>query len=145
MFLDIANTDTIASTSDFRTFIESATPIRYAFWLSAIFVVIVSMLKYFVCAEAGKKDWIKLSLELPIDICALLLTLILSFFISKENLIFGTILFGISFLFIIIICVIRNKATSYYDRNRPKPTFGLLILECIIAFFWLVIVYNEML
>lgn len=145
IILDVLNTDSIAVTSRFRVFFEEISPMRYAFWLSCLFVIIVSGLKYFVCTNAGKKDIVKLSLEIPIDVCALLLTLILSFFISKENLQFGFILFAISLVCIIIICVIRNKATSLYDKDKSKPTFALLTLEIIIATFWLFIAYKEML
>lgn len=142
--LDVINTDSIATTSYFRGLFEELSPMRYAFWLSVLFVVIISALKYSVCTSAGTKDLVKFSLELPIDVCALLLTLILSFFISQENLSFGFILFGISFIFIIIICIIRNKANSCYDSDRSAPTYWLLTLEFLIAFLWLCVVYNEM-
>lgn len=144
MFLDIAPNGSTAIQSCFRQFFENASSMEYAFLLSTIFVIIVSILKYTICSKPGKKDALDFSFELPVDVCALLLALILSIFIPEESAIFGAILFGISLFCLVIVCLIRNKATDLYSKNKTGWGVFWLSFEFLIAITWLLIVYHEM-
>lgn len=142
--LDFNPTDSISSHSALRSFFETASPMENAFWLSVVFVVCVSLLKYYCSKNAGGDDIVRAILEVPIDICALMLTLILSIYIPVEGTTFGAILLGGTIICVIITCVLRNKALNNYDKDGKNLPFVLLVTELLIALFWTTIIYTEM-
>lgn len=49
-----------------------------AFWLSFSMLLLISILKYFVNNKSNYKDWVEMILELPIDVCTIFITMLIS-------------------------------------------------------------------
>ena len=53
----------------------------YSFVISLVLLFIISLLKYFIINKSQKKEWMFMLLELPIDVCVILITIIVTGFI----------------------------------------------------------------
>ncbi|WP_347296873.1 hypothetical protein, partial [uncultured Bacteroides sp.] len=93
----------------------------YAFWLSVALLVFMSLLKYLVSKESERKDWGLLALELPIDLCLVVITVIITGFMKEPNFALGIVLVVISLVVSIICYHFRQCSIRHsYDEKGLK-------------------------
>ena len=124
--------------------LRNAETLAYAFWLSVSLLVLVSLLKYFISKESDKKDWGHLILELPIDICLVVITIVITGFMKGENISLGIILVVVTLVISIICCIFRRCSISCSYKSDSKIcqwVYGFL--DIVFSVFWVYIVYSN--
>lgn len=108
-----------------------------AFLLSAMLLLIISILKYALNHKCEKKDWGNLVLEYPIDVCSIIVTIIFSSFIVKDNHTAIYILVAISCLVSVICCLLRRSSinSSYSDKLGCCIVYAFL--DILLASMWI--------
>lgn len=112
--------------------------LSYSFWLSVVLLFLISLFKCLFSKETGKRDWFNFLLELPIDICTIVTTVIITGFITEETLPHG--------MMIVVITLIVCAFCSYYRRLALKNSqvnlfnikvFLFTFLDILFASFWI--------
>lgn len=67
--------------SNFLNSLDVINSIGFAFWFSTILLIVVSFIKYFINHESGTKDWVEFVMEVPIDTCSIIITVIASMYL----------------------------------------------------------------
>ena len=93
--------------------------IEFAFWISIILLILVSFWKYFISKEAEKQDWWQLAVEMPIDLCLVVLTLIVTLYI-RTNLGGGILFLALTCIVITICCMLRRHALKTFTPTNKK-------------------------
>lgn len=118
-------------------------PIAHAFWISFIILILVYLFKYFSVNDCGKRDFIEISLEVPIDVLTLILTIIITVFCSSGRMHFAHYLFLVTLIVSAICAILRRYGLKYYSlQGKGLPTFCFLLFEWIIGVGWIIYVYN---
>ena len=114
--------DTIMNSSSeidkvtFYSKVEDLSSVEFALLASFISLVIASIFKYFISNYATSKEWWLFFIELPIDSCLVILTLISTVYI-KYHIGWGVI-YLLSTIGVISICSItRRKAMKFNNRT----------------------------
>ena len=115
----------------------------YAFWLSVALLVFMSLVKYLVSKESERKDWGLVALALPIDLCLVVITVIITGFMKEPNFALGIVLVVISLVVSIICCHFRQCSIrhSYDEKGLKVYLFG--ILDVILAIAWICFIYLQ--
>lgn len=124
--------------------LRNSESLGYAFWLSFFLLVLVSLLKYFISKESKKNDWGHLILELPIDICLVVITIVITGFMKGENVSLGIIIVVVT-LVISILCCIFRRCSIRYSYNKDGCIYQWLfgLLDVLVSIFWVYIVYSN--
>lgn len=121
----------------------------YSFAISLVLLIIISALKNWILNESKKKEFMFMLLELPIDVCVILITIIVTGFIrgggesiNKEQVSNGIILVFVSLLVSIGCCFLRrlSMSLSYSEKMGRYILSGVCaILNFIVAGTWIFI------
>lgn len=120
------------------TYLKVENSLSYSFWLSVALLVLISLFKYLFSKKTGKRDWFNFLLELPIDICTIVTTVIITGFITEETLPHG--------MMIVVITLIVCAFCSYYRRlalenseinSLNGKVFLFAFLDILFASLWI--------
>lgn len=129
----------------FSNFIESLRnpdSLSYAFWLSVSLLLLISLLKYFMAKNSERKDWGNFILELPIDVCLVVITIIITGYMRETNLAIGVLLVVLSLIVSVICCIFRRNSIKHsYVEGRKICMFVYAFLDIVIASAWISLVY----
>lgn len=122
----------------------------FAFVVSFALLVIVSLLKYWILNESKAKEWMFFFLELPIDVCVILTTIIITGFmrgtggaIDEKKAAIGVVLVFCSLIISLICCFIRRAAMKLsYAEKAKHYTMSVVcsILNFIVAGIWVYVI-----
>lgn len=116
----------------------------YAFWLSVFLLLIISSLKYFIAKESEKRDWGNFVLELPIDVCLVVITIIITGYMQGTNLAIGMLLVLFSLLVSIACCIFRRISIKHsYDEGVKGKMVIFGILDIFLALGWVFFIYAK--
>ena len=116
----------------------------YAFWLSVFLLLIISLLKYFIANESEKRDWGNFVLELPIDVCLVVITIIITGYMQGTNLAIGMLLVLFSLLVSIACCIFRRISIKHsYDEGVKGKMVIFGILDIFLALGWVFFIYAK--
>lgn len=125
------------SINNFIESLKNPDSLKYAFWLSILSLVVFSLFKYFSYKEGCKEDWGHLILELPIDICLVIVTILMTGYMKGENFSIGVIMVLSSLVVSFIGCIFRRKSIRHsYDEGKKCKMFIFAIIEIIIVVSW---------
>lgn len=103
---------------------------EFAFTVSILLICFVSILKYYFANGSFLKELGHLILELPIDICAVLITLIVSVYLAV-NLGLGIALLIGMIIFVMISCGLRRWSIKYNGESDKKSFIKSFVLGTI--------------
>ncbi len=115
----------------------------YAFWLSVALLALMSLLKYLVSKKSEQKDWGMLMLELPIDLCLVVITVIITGFMKEPNFALGIVLVVITLVISIICCHFRQCSIRHSYDEKGVMTYVFGILDVILAVIWICFIYLQ--
>lgn len=115
----------------------------YAFWLSVGLLALMSLLKYLVSKQTVRKDWGLLILELPIDLCLVVITVIITGFMKEPNFALGIVLVVISLVISIICCHFRQCSIKHSFDEKGIRTYVFGVLDIILAIVWICFIYSQ--
>lgn len=134
---------------DFLENIGGFESLIYSFVISLVLLIIISSLKYWILNESKKKELMFMLLELPIDVCVILITIIVTGFIrgggqsiDQEKVSTGIILVFVSLLISIGCCFLRrlSMGLSYSEKMWRYILSGVCaVLNFIVAGTWIYI------
>lgn len=124
----------------------------FAFAISLTLLVIVSLLKYWILNESKAKEWMFFFLEIPIDVCVILTTIIITGFmrgtggaIDEKRAATGVVLVFCSLIISMICCFIRRAAMKLSYAEKAKHYFlsaVCSILNFIVAGLWVYVILD---
>lgn len=146
ILLFIFRTDFYSYYCDFRDYaknqldqLDNINTIGFAFWFSTALLIVISLIKYFIFNTGTfKKDLGEFIMELPIDICTVVITILASLYLSMHT---GK---GITLIIltvgVITICAIFRRFSirkgGLEDFSFLSAIFG--ILDVALAMFWII-------
>ena len=92
-----------------------------AFWLSFSMLLLISILKYFVNNKSNYKGWVEMILELPIDVCTIFITMLISLTFNNNPQNTFVAIFGV--LIAVVLCCYFRKKSQFSRRNFPFSSF----------------------
>lgn len=123
--------------------LDDINTIGFAFWFSTSLLIVISLIKYFMINIGSlKKDFGEFIMELPIDICTVVITILASIYLSQHT---GK---GITLIIItvgvITICSIFRRLSI---KRGGLEKFSILsavfgIVDIALAMFWISQVLN---
>ncbi|MDE7166924.1 MAG: hypothetical protein K2O17_07845 [Bacteroidaceae bacterium] len=116
--------------------------LSYAFWLSVSLLLLISLLKYFMAKNSERRDWGNFILELPIDVCLVVITIIITGYMQGTNLAIGVLLVVLSLIMSVVCCIFRRKSINHsYDEGKKILMLVYGFLDIFIACAWISFVY----
>ena len=107
-----------------------------AFWLSFSMLLLISILKYFVNNKSNYKDWVEMILELPIDVCTIFITMLISLTFNNNPQNTFVAIFGV-LIAVVLCCYFRKKsqlnsicANYYLMTLYALGDIGVCLLCC---------------
>ena len=123
--------------------LDDINTIGFAFWFSITLLIVISIIKHFMInTETLKKDFGEFIMELPIDICNIVITILASLYLSQHT---GK---GITLIFLTVgtvtICAVFRRLSI---KKGGFESFSILsafygMLDIFIAMLWIKIVLN---
>ena len=138
--------DTIQSNCNLINFLENYlnidNPLSYSFWLSVVLLILVTLFKYLFSKKTQNIDWENLLLELPIDLCTIATTVVITGFISEDTLPHGIMIAFITLIVCAVSCYFRRLAIDYsYNESCSGKKYLFTFLDFILAGLWVSWVY----
>jgi hypothetical protein len=96
---------------------------QFAFWTSVGLLIIVSILKYFLSKECNRAEWGYLLIEMPIDLCLVILTILVTTYLAQN--LGGGILLIIMTIIVIVLCCITRRLSLNYAKATDKFSYSL--------------------
>lgn len=118
--------------------LDDINTIGFAFWFSITLLIVISIIKHFMInTESLKKDFGEFVMELPIDICNIVITILASLYLSQHT---GK---GITLIFltvgIVTICAVFRRLSikkgGFEHFSLVSAIFGLA--DIVVAMFWI--------
>lgn len=126
--------------------------LTFAFVVSLTLSVIIALLKYWILNESKGKEWMFMFLELPIDVCVILITIIVTGFmrgangaIDEKKAAIGVVLVFFSLIVSIICCFLRRASMKLSYSEQGKHFFYSVIcgvLNFIVAGLWIYVIFD---
>lgn len=126
--------------------------LTFAFVVSLMLSVIIALLKYWILNESKSKEWMFMFLELPIDVCVILITIIVTGFmrgsngaIDEKKAATGVVLVFFSLIISIICCFLRRASMKLsYSEKRKYFCYSLICgaLNFMVAGLWIYIIFD---
>lgn len=110
-----------------------------SFSISFIVLLAAAIVKYTIAKNSNIVDWGEMALELPIDICAIIATIIASTHIPVEA---NLTLYSLSAFLPILLCGYFRRRTLQYYINRSYWAILFVCLDYGTAFVWIKIIVN---
>ena len=101
--------------------VQDHTTTEFAFWISIGLLILASILKYVVSHKDTSKDWGHLIIEIPVDLCLVVLTILVTIYL-KDNLGGGIGFIVITLLAIVVCCITRRKSMDYSEYSDKFGT-----------------------
>lgn len=118
--------------------LDDINTIGFAFWFSITLLIVISIIKHFMInTESLKKDFGEFVMELPIDICNIVITILASLYLSQHT---GK---GITLIFltvgIVTICAVFRRLSikkgGFEHFSLVSAIFG--VADIVVAMFWI--------
>lgn len=118
--------------------LDDINTIGFAFWFSITLLIVISIIKHFMInTESLKKDFGEFVMELPIDICNIVITILASLYLSQHT---GK---GITLIIltvgIVTICAVFRRLSikkgGFEHFSLVSAIFGLA--DIVVAMFWI--------
>ena len=120
--------------------------LSYSFWLSVVLLILITLFKYFFSKETLKDDWGNILLELPIDLCTIATTVVITGFITEETLPHGIIISFITLIVCAICCYFRRLAINHsYSESIDYMMLVFAFFDIFVAGAWISWVYLSIL
>lgn len=126
--------------------------LTFAFVVSLMLSVIIALLKYWILNESKGKEWMFMFLELPIDVCVILITIIVTGFmrgsngaIDEKKAATGVILVFCSLIISIICCFLRRASMKLsYSEKRKYFCYSVIcgVLNFLVAGLWIYVIFD---
>ena len=114
----------------------------YAFWFSLLLLTVISMLKFLISKEAQLSDWGNLVLEIPIDVCAIIITIIFTGYMKNGNIAIGSLLVILTLIVSVLCCFFRRLSLKHsYDEGYKIQMFIYAVAELFLACGWITVFY----
>lgn len=110
-----------------------------SFIISFIVLLAAAIVKYTIAKNSNVIDWGEMALELPIDICAIIATIIASSKIPVEA---NMTLYSLSAFLPILLCGYFRRRTLQCYTNRSYWAILFVCFDYGTAFLWIKIVVN---
>lgn len=112
-------------------------PIQFVFLLSFSILLLVSILKYALNKRLSLLDVFQVSLELPIDTCTILITVIISVFgaFTKD---IPYLLIFITLLVVIIAAILRRQAQHRMEESKIAQSLIWGFFDAVLVVFWVI-------
>lgn len=122
-------------------------PVLQSFLVSLILLIIVSYVKYHLSKMSQKKDWIEMSLEFPIDICTIIITLYITYDYLVGNFNSLVLFLFLELLAVLFATTIRNKMIAKINSSDVSlpvwSAFGAILVEFVLALIVpVILIYN---
>lgn len=108
--------------------VQDTSSTEFAFWISVGLLVICSILKYVVSHHDTLKDWGHLFIEIPVDLCLVVLTILVTIYL-RVNLGSGIGCIILAILTLVVCCITRRKSIIYSEKSDKfwsSFTFGAI-------------------
>ena len=144
--VDTTNQSTVREidNSTFYNRVQDTTTVEFSFVISVLLLLVASFLKYFITNLSTKKEWWLFSVEFPIDLCLVILTLIVTLYI-KENMGGALIFLTVAIIIIILCCISRRAAMKHFDSSDSKSLWtgvGYTVLTIFLSIAYCAIIYH---
>lgn len=124
--------------------LQNPNSLKYAFWLSILLLIVFSLMKYFLNKDGCKEDWGNLILELPIDICLVTITILMTGYMKGENFSVGVLMVLLSLVVSFIGCILRRVSIKHsYDENNKCKMIICGSIEIILLIFFTSCIYMK--
>lgn len=116
--------------------LHNSDSLLYAFILSVGLLILISLLKYFVSKNSERSDWGNFILEFPIDTCMVIITIIITGFMRKDQTL-GVLLMVFSLIVSIFCCIFRRLAIKHsYDEKLNWQIWVYGLADLFLAGLW---------
>lgn len=134
--IDSVNYSTVKDidSNSFYNRVQDTTTVEFSFVISVLLLLVASWLKYFITNFSTKKEWWLFTVEFPIDLCLVILTLIVTIYI-KVNMGGALIFLVLAIIIMILCCMSRRAAMKYFDATNVKS----IIIGVVYTFLTLVL------
>lgn len=145
VFAIIFGNSMIDKAKEFSTWIKNLDDIAtldFAFWFSLVLLTAISFIKYFINHDSERKDWGEALMEFPIDVCNILITVIVSLYLSK-HIGSGALLLGFSLVVSLLCAYLRRlsiKKGGFEHMTATSVISGLADIG--VAYLWIYFVLH---
>lgn len=126
----------------------------FVFVVSFLLLCMITLMKNLIARECKLGDWGAMALDLPIDVCSILIAIIITNYIQSpngeiqpKNAAHGVILVVLSLLISVGCCLLKRWSLRLsYEDKRPRlfiVGIGCAILNFIVAAIWVYIIFNH--
>lgn len=132
---------------DIHSFFESTfntSSLRYAFWISFFILMLISFVKYYMAKHPDPNDWTHYLLEFPVDVIALLLTVMITA-VNVSTLHVEILIFIVTLLICVICCFLRRL--SIKALSRDKFYYGMWLypaIEIMLSCSWVYLLVKSL-
>lgn len=113
---DSVSSQQITAVGNFWERVQDTTSTEFAFWISVGLLVVCSILKYVVSHNDTLKDWGHLFIEIPVDLCLVVLTILVTIYL-RSNIGGGIACIILTILSLVICCITRRKSMIYSEKT----------------------------
>lgn len=122
--------------------IQDYKSVEFAFWTSVLLLAVTSILKYTVSNDDGSREWGLLIVEIPVDLCLIMVTILVTIYLS-QHVGAGILLILLTMFAIVVCCCTRRKSIKY--SATPDHKFRSFVYGCLTVLFalaLLIVIYN---
>ena len=126
--------------------------LTFSFYISLLLLLLISFLKYFIQRKSELKEWWLMMLELPIDVCVILITIIVTGYmrgvngvVDEKNAAIGVFLIFASLIISVICCYLRRVAMNCsYSQKRMYIFYSFIcgVFNFIVAGIWIYVIFQ---
>lgn len=114
-------------------------PVSEAFIISFIVLLVATLAKYIIAKEDHIKEWGEILIELPIDVCAIVATIIASTQFPETV---NVAKYAYSAVLPIFFCAYFRQLTYRLFKQKNNWMYGSAALDILIAAIWILLVIN---
>lgn len=96
--------------------VQDTSTTEFAFWISVALLLVCSILKYVVSHDDTMRDWGHLIIEIPVDLCLVVLTILVTIYL-RSNIGGGIGCIILSIFILVVCCITRRKSMAYSERT----------------------------
>lgn len=139
---DSLNQNAPITTYNFFERVQDTSTTEFAFWISVSLLIVCSILKYVVSHNDTLRDWGHLFIEIPVDLCLVVLTILVTIYL-RCNIGGGIGCIILTILALVICCITRRKSMIYSEQtNMFWKSFIMGATTVIISLALSTFVYN---
>lgn len=128
--------------SSFWERVQDTSTTEFAFWISVGLLLVCSILKYVVSHNDTIKDWGLLFIEIPVDLCLVVLTILVTIYL-REHIGAGIGCIILTILALVICCITRRKSIIYSEKtDKFWSSFILGAITVIVSIVLTTFIYS---